>query len=108
MSDCIARECVKKGRKGVWEESFSSSTCCSFMREGFTVGEEIRTITAEDGCTKVTLVCSEVKGSPDVDVRVVNECGGGGDGVATEETMIAGFERVTSMLQSILNETGNY
>jgi len=103
VKDCLSRECVKQGRKGVWKESFSSTTCCSFQRRGFKVGEEIKTFTAEDGCTQVTLFCSDQTGAPDVDVSVVSECT---TGAATEESMMNSFEAVTDMLHLILNQTG--
>jgi len=103
VKDCLSRECVKQGRKGVWEESFSSTTCCSFQRRGFKVGEEIKSFTAADGCTQVSLFCSDQTGAPDVDVSVVSECT---TGAATEESMMNSFEAVTDMLHLILNETG--
>ena len=74
MQAKVSRECVKRGGKGVWEESFSNTTCCSFQRRWFKVGEEIQSYTAEDGCTQITLVCSDKTGAPDVDVRVLSEC----------------------------------
>ena len=105
VKDCLSRECVKQGRKGVWKESFSSTTCCSFQRRGFKVGEEIKSFTAADGCTQVSLFCSDLTGAPDVDVSVVSECT---TGAATEESMMNSFEAVTDMLHLILNETGRY
>merc|ERR1712013_386862 len=103
VKDCLSRECVKQGRKGVWKESFSSTTVCSFQRRGFKVGEEIKSFTAADGCTQVSLLCSDQTGTPDVDVSVVRECT---TGAATEESMMNSFEAVTDMLHLILNETG--
>ena len=101
MEDCTRRECVKTQRAKVWKESFSNATCCSFQRTGFKVGEEIKSLTAVDGCTQVSLLCSNQMGAPDVAVRVQSSCG-----AATEESMLENFAAVTEILQHISDKTG--
>ena len=102
LDGCYQFECMKKGRKAVWEKSFSTSSCCSYQRTPFETGATIRSVVAEDGCTKVELVCVNKNGVADIEITVESDCAK----AATEESMVKQFDTVKDVMDQILQKTG--
>ena len=44
LEDCLSRECVKRGRKGVWEESFSTPHAVLFKEDGLKLEKKYEVI----------------------------------------------------------------
>ena len=57
---------------------------------------------AEDGCTKVELVCVNKNGAADIEISVGSDCAK----AATEESMVKQFDTVKDVMDQIMQKTG--
>lgn len=70
----VAKGCIKQTcSNGFWKSSMNDDVCC-FKQEAYQPGTVIDNILAEDGCTEMTVHCSQVGGAATVVFKNKNSC----------------------------------
>ena len=100
---------MRKGRRGIWEKSFATSSCCSYQRQGYKIGEKITTKTTDDGCSHITLICTLNNGLPEIEIQSEYNCQKSVTEKlfnATSSNMFSDLGSIKAMLEKVINNSG--